>query len=72
MSFEKERIGQRLAALRKDKGMTQAELAAASGVNITSIAKYETGLSVMGLDAAYELTAALGCTLDQLVCRSTL
>ena len=25
---------------------------------------------VMGLDAAYELTAALGCTIDQLVCRA--
>ncbi len=70
MSFDKGRIGNRLAALRKDKGLTQAELANASGVNINSIARYETGAAVMGLDAAYELTAALGCTIDQLVCRA--
>lgn len=70
MPYDKERVGNRLAALRKDKGMTQEDLAKASGISLNSIARYEIGDTSMGLDAAYDLTAALGCTLDQLVCRN--
>jgi transcriptional regulator with XRE-family HTH domain len=72
MPYNKERVGNRLAALRKDKGMTQEELAKASGVSLNSIARYETADTSMGLDAAFDLTEALGCTLDQLVCRGNI
>lgn len=33
----------RLKAAREDKGLTQKQLAAASGINIKSIQKYESG-----------------------------
>lgn len=69
MPYDKERVGNRLSALRKDKGMSQEGLAKASGISVNSIARYETGEVCMGLDAAFDITAALGCTLDQLVCR---
>lgn len=49
--------------------MSQEGLAKASGISVNSIARYETGEVCMGLDAAFDITAALGCTLDQLVCR---
>lgn len=70
MPYDKDRVAKRLKALRMDRGMSQEDLARASGVSKNSIARYEISCNSMGLSAAYDITAALGCTLDQLVCRS--
>lgn len=56
-----------LREIRKQKGMTQEALAAFSGVNRVSIAKYETGKSCPGLKTAEKLASALGVTVDELI-----
>ena len=56
----------RIKALREARGMTQDELAAASGVHRVTIAKYETTDGGMTIDTAAKLAAALGCTIDEL------
>ena len=40
------KIGRLIYALRKEKGMTQSELAAEVGVERSSIGKYETAAAV--------------------------
>ena len=69
MPYDKARVGLRLKSLRVDRGMSQKDLAEKSGVSLNAIARYELGDMSMGLDKAYELTDAMGCTIDQLVCR---
>lgn len=56
-----------LREIRKQKGMTQEALAAFSGVNRVSIAKYETGKTTPSLQTAEKLAAALGVTVDELL-----
>ena len=56
----------RIKALREARGMTQDELAAASGVHRVTIAKYETTDGGMTIATAAKLAAALGCTIDEL------
>ena len=56
-----------LRVIRKQKGLTQAQLSAASGVNRVCIAKYETGISVPSLKTAEKLADALGVTVDELI-----
>ena len=46
--------------------ITQEELAKRSGVDLNSIARYETGSVTPGLDKAVALANALGVTLDDL------
>lgn len=57
----------RIKELRKQKGMTQEALAAFTGINRVSIAKYETGKSTPSLKTAGKLAAALGVTVDELM-----
>lgn len=71
MPYDKTRVGLRLKSLRVDRGMSQRDLAEASGVSLNAIARYEIGDSGMGLDKAYDLTQAMNCTIDELVCRNS-
>lgn len=63
---ERERlsIGQRITALRKQRGMTQAELSEKSGVNVSNLCRIETGRYSAGLDVLARIAAALGARLD--------
>ena len=56
-----------LSTIRKSKRLTQAELAAASGINRVTIAKYETGRQEPTVENAYRLATALGVTVDALI-----
>ena len=56
-----------LSTIRKSKFMTQAELAAASGINRVTIAKYETGRQEPTVENAFRLATALGVTVDELI-----
>ena len=55
-----------LKAIRKMCGMTQTELAAASGIHRITIAKYEAGKVDPTLESAKRLAKALGVTVDAL------
>jgi transcriptional regulator with XRE-family HTH domain len=60
-------FGHRLMLCRNNRGLTQDNLAAMSGVSKDNIARYEQGLNKPGLDKAYALAVALDVTLDELV-----
>lgn len=61
---ERERIGMMVAQLRKDKYITQDELAEASGVNRVNIAKIEKGKYNVSIDILSKIVSALECKID--------
>lgn len=61
---ERKRIGARIAALRKARGMTQAQLAESCGMKKPNITRIETGRYSTGLDILAKIAKALDCTLD--------
>lgn len=56
-----------LQALRKAKGITQTELAKATGVCLNYISQLERQQNWPTLKLAYRIACVLGCTLDDLV-----
>lgn len=58
---------QRLAALRKERGLTQQALADRVSVHITQINRYETGDSQPTLDVIRRLAVALSVSADALI-----
>ena len=56
-----------LLRLRADRGMTQKDLAKASGVSVPQIARYETGTSKPRMTAISKLAKALGVSPDELI-----
>lgn len=61
---ERERIGQRIAEIRRNKELTQEELANASGIDRTNIAKIEHGKYNVSIDILSKITDALECKID--------
>lgn len=61
---ERERIGMMVAQLRKDRYITQDELAEASGVNRVNIAKIEKGKYNVSIDILSKIVSALECKID--------
>ena len=60
-------IGQRIAALRKQAGLSQEALAAQLNVSRQAIGKWESDASLPGLDNLQELARALGVSCDELL-----
>ena len=61
---ERERIGQRIADLRKEKGMTQQGLADIVGMQRNHISRIEAGKYSVGFDTLQSIAEALGMTVD--------
>lgn len=62
-----------LAKLREQKGLSQSQLAKASGISVRTIQAYEQGarkLSGASYDNLKKLSDALGVTIDELVHKS--
>ncbi len=59
-------IGKNLSTLRKDKKMTQLELAEKFNYSDKSISKWESGESLPSIEVLYELSKFYGTTLDAL------
>lgn len=57
----------RLARLRKARGLTQKELASLVGLNQAQIHRYEKGAAEPSMSALKRLAVALGVTIDELV-----
>lgn len=57
----------RLAALRKDRGLTQQALADAVPVHVVQIRRYETGKTQPTLDVIRKLAIALSVSADELI-----
>src|SRR5438128_534091 len=58
---------ERLALLRKKKGLTQQALAEQVGVQLLQIHRYENGSSQPTLDVIRKLAVALSVTADELI-----
>lgn len=68
MAYDKKVLARRLKTIRTDLGLEPKDLAELTeGVGVDVIRRAERAEGGMTLDSAYELTVALGCTLDQLV-----
>ena len=60
-------IGKRIQALRKERGMTQKQLAAAVGVTPQAVSKWETDESCPDITALPLLAQTLGTSVDELL-----
>lgn len=62
-------IGERIVKLRREKNLTQREVAARAGMSITAVSFIETGarsIDTLSLGRAKRLARALGVTVDYL------
>jgi transcriptional regulator with XRE-family HTH domain len=64
---EELKFHERLAALRKERGLTQLALAELVGLHISQIRRYESGQSQPTLDAIRKLAVALSVSADMLL-----
>lgn len=60
-------FGENLRRLRRDKGLTQGELAKQAGLKITHMSKLENDAGDPKLSTLYKLMAALDCSADTLL-----
>lgn len=58
---------ERLAALRRDRGLTQQALAERVGIHVTLLRRYEAGRTQPGLDGLRRLAVALNISADVLL-----
>lgn len=56
-----------LAQLRKERGLTQPQLAEKIGVHVAQVRRYEAGTSQPTLDVIRSLAVALGVSADELL-----
>ncbi len=68
----KETMGKRISDLRKQKGMTQEQLAQKVGVTAQAVSKWENDLSCPDISILPQLAEALGVTTDELLGRAPL
>lgn len=58
------RIGQAIAAIRKEKGLTQEQLSQITGLDRANIGKIENGRYNVSIDILGKICEALGCRID--------
>lgn len=56
----REQIGQRIAQLRKERGLTQEQLSELTGLDRTNIAKIENGKYNVSIDILNKVCVSLG------------
>ncbi len=61
---ERQRIGARIAELRKEQGMTQTELAQRAGLERSHVVRIEAGRYNVGIDTLAAIGDAMGRSLD--------
>ena len=64
--MDKVKIGQFIASCRKDKKLTQEQLAEKLGISINAISKWERGLNLPDVSLMKELCKILDITLNEL------
>lgn len=58
--LQRQRIGQRIAEIRKEKGLTQQDLADRTGIQRNHISRIEQGRYSVGFDTLQLIAEALG------------
>lgn len=61
------KLEEKLTALRKEKGLSQLELAEALGVSRQAVSRWEVGASAPGMENLLALSRLYGVPLDELV-----
>ncbi len=64
--YDKTVFKDRIHMLRKDKGLSQGQLAEELGLSTQAISKWETGLSVPDIDGLMYLSNYFDVTLDSM------
>lgn len=67
----KETIGNRIQKFRKEKGLTQEELAVKLGLTSQAVSKWENDASCPDISVLPRLCDLLGVTADELICGKT-
>lgn len=65
--MEQQTIGKRIMQLRKEKGLTQEQLAERMGVSAQAVSKWENDVSCPDISILPQLAAVLGTTTDELL-----
>ena len=60
-------IGKQIAQMRREKGVTQEELAKHVGVSTQAVSKWERGLSFPDVDTIHALAGILHCKAESLI-----
>ena len=60
----RDRIGQHIAQMRKEQGMTQQELADSSNIGRSHLVRIEQGKYNLQLDTLASIAQALGCEVN--------
>ncbi len=60
-------IQQRLITLRRERDLTQQEMADAIGVHVNQVRRYEAGATQPSLEALKKIAVAMSITIDSLV-----
>ena len=66
-AMKKQTFGNMMAALRKEKGMTQLELAEKIGVTDKAVSKWERDLSFPDISSIPKLAEIFGVSVDELI-----
>ena len=61
-------FNEKLQELRKNKGLTQEELAGKLFVSRTAVSKWESGRGYPSIDSLKELSRYFSVTIDELIC----
>lgn len=61
-------IGARIKTMRKERNMTQEELAEAAGLGSTHISHVENGTTKLSVKSLIAIINALECSADELLC----
>ncbi len=67
VNFDKETLGQRLARMREERGLTQKDVAERTGLIQTLVSDYERGRLRLAADMIVRFAVALGITTDELL-----
>lgn len=67
--FDMQRTGALISRLRKERGMTQMQLADALGISFQAVSNWERGLSMPDISKLPELAALFDTTIDELLGR---
>jgi len=65
--LDKKRIGKRLQALRKSKGLKQREVAEMLKITTSTYGGYECGAALITLESAIRLARHYGCSIEHII-----
>lgn len=65
--MNKKEIGFRISTIRKEKGITQEQLAKKTGLRQTHISRIENGIYMPRIDIAERIANALGCRIGDII-----